>query len=552
MTTASETSDELTGPVLELLPKLLADGRSEAVLEAFRALIARNDQLERQLAALGRRSMKANEGVNHKQLRLLLDELSAQLNAEDERDPELVAKEHDELLQKRAEAAAERARQKALAEKAKPKATPLKKPLPAALPRRDNVIAVPEAERVCPCCGDEREVIGYEVSEVLELIPAQLRVRRDKREKRACRTCEAAVVCAPRGDKIVVGGQLGCSVGAQIVYDKYDLGLPLNRQRRAFKRMGMTLSTSTLADQVKWVAELLRPLWNEAIEQVLASKVMHFDGSGLDVLDRAHPKGKRRGTLWSSAGASATKPEVAAYFYASSKKAKGQRAGERGPTEILALRMGIIVVDADTLFSAQCKREDLIDCLCNMHARRYFVKALDSGDTRAALVIGAFKGLYQVEDDVRDASEAERLVARRERSTPIYDDIVKWCEVYERNTPPKSPLGRAISYLLKHQLSLRRFESDGAIPIDNMAAEHNFVSVALTRKAFLFAGSDAGGERAAIVYTILRCCRLAGVDPVEYLTDVLGVLSQGIKRVDVPMLMPAAWAGRRASNEETA
>jgi transposase len=542
--TTSETLDELTGPVLEVLPKLLAQGRTDEALEAVRVLVKRNEQLERQLAALGRRSMKANEGVSTTQLLLLLDELSKQ-QAEADRDPELAAKKQDELLHQRAEAAAERARQKALVEGAKPKCSPLKKPLPPELPRRDNVIEVPEAERACPCCGDTRAVIGHDISEVLELTPAQLYVRRDKREKRACQTCEAAVVRAPRGDKIVAGGQLGCSIGAQIVYDKYDLGLPLHRQRRTFKRMGMKLSSSTLADQVKWVAELLRPLWLEAIDQVLASNVMHLDGTGINVLDRAHPNGKRNGTIWSTTGARATKPEVAAYFYASTKKAKGQHPGEHGPSDILALRTGIIVVDMDMLFVEQCKREDLIDCACNMHARRYFVKALDSGDTRAALVLGAFKELYQIEDEVRDASEAERLAARRERSTPCYDDIVKWCVVYERNTPPKTPLGRAIRYLLKHQVALRRFEGDGAIPIDNMAAEHNFVSVALTRKNFLFAGSDAGGERAAIVYTILRCCRLAGVDPVEYLTDVLAVLSRKIRRVDVPKLMPAAWAKNR-------
>jgi len=551
MATTSETPEALTGPVLEVLPKLLAQGRTKEALEAVRVLVKRNEQLERQLAALGRRSMKANEGVSSAQLVLILDELSRQ-QAEADKDPELAAKKQDELLQKRAEAAAERARQKALAEGAKPKPRPLKKPLPAELPRRDNIIEVPEAERACPRCGDERAVIGQDISEVLELITAKLYVRSDKREKRACVTCEAAVIRAPRGDKIVAGGQLGCSIGAQIVYDKYELGLPLHRQRRTFKRMGMTLSSSTLADQVKWGAELLRPLWLEAIDQVLASNVMHLDGTGINVLDRDHPKGKRSGTLWSTSGASATKPEVAAYFYASTKKAKRQHPGEHGPSDILALRTGIIVVDMDMLFVEQRKRDDLIDCACNMHARRYFVKALDNGDKRAALVLGAFKALYQVEEDVREASEAERLAARQEHSTPCYDDIVSWCVVYERDTPPKTPLGRAIGYLLKHQIALRRFEKNGAIPIDNMAAEHNFVSVALTRKNYLFVGSDAGGERAAIAYTILRCCRLAGVEPLEYLTDVLTVLSRGIKRVDVPQLMPAAWARRRASSEDAA
>jgi transposase len=488
-TTTRTTADETIGPVLEVLPKLLEEGRTEEVLAAVRALVARNEQLERLLAMLDRRRMKTNEGVSADQLTLLLTELSKQHEANVERDRELDAKEEDERMQARAEAAAERARQKALAEKDKPKPKPLKKSLPAELPRRENIIEVPEAERACPTCACERAVIGHDVAEVVELIPAQLYVRRDLREKRACQTCEAAVIRAPRGNKLVAGGQIGCSVAAQILVDKYDLGLPLHRQRKIFARMGLPLSASTLCDQVEHSAELLRPLWNEAIDQVLAAHVMHLDGSGLDVLDRDHPKGKRRGALWGTVGARALKPLVAAYFYSSTKKATGQREGELGPSEILALRTGIVVTDADTLFVEQRKRTDLTDCGCNMHARRYFVTALDGGDTRAALPLGVFKELYQIEAEVRDASEEERLAARREHSTPAYDDLVAWCKAYQRDTPPKTGLGRAIQYLLNHQVALRRFESNGGIPIDNMAAEHNFVPVALTRKNFLFAST---------------------------------------------------------------
>jgi hypothetical protein len=311
----------------------------------------------------------------------------------------------------------------------------------------------------------------------------------------------------------------------------------------------MSLAVSTMSDQVRWVAELLRPLHAEAIDQVVASKIKHLDGSGLKVLDRNHPNGKRTGTLWSIAGGKSTKPEVAAYTFASTKKANKQHDDELGPSDILEMFEGYVVLDADILFRAQRQRDDLHDCGCNMHARRYFVKAVDAGDTRAALAIGAFKGLYQIEEEFRDATDDERLAARREQSTPIYEDIVRWCRAYLRDTPPQTDLGRAIRYLLNHEKALRRFESDGAIPIDNMAAEHNFVSVALTRKAYLFVGSDAGGERAAIIYTILRCCRLADVDPIEYLNDVLPVLARGIKGIDVPKLMPAAWARRRGEQQ---
>ncbi len=543
-----EANAVLEGSVLDVLPTLLAEGRTEEVLAAFRAIVERNEDLERRLATMLQRRHKTNEGVSKDQLALFLSELAQQQARQTGEEGEVVdLAVVDERLLARAEAAGERAREKVMSEGEKPKRSPLKKPLPEHLPRRDHVIDVPEDERACPSCAQEREVIGHEVSEVVELEPAKLYVRRDKRVKRACRHCEAHVVCGPRGDKVVAGGQLGCGLVAQLLYAKYEQGVPNHRQRRDFSRMGLDLSDSTLGDQVKWGAELLRPLWLEAIDQVLDAAVMHIDGTGVPVLDRQHQNGKRLGTLWATVGADVNGPKVAAYQYASTKKAKGQRPGEMGPTDILALRTGITVADADTLFVAQMKRDDIDDCGCNMHARRYFVKALDGGDKRGALVVGAFKGLYQVEDDARGLDPDGRLALRRERSTPIYDDIVAWCRHYERDTPPRSPLGRAIRYLLRHERALRRFEHDGIIPIDNMAAEHAFVPVALTRKNYLFFGADSGGDRAAIIYTMLRCCRLAQVDPVEYLRDTLAILARKIRRVEVPDLMPAAWKLRRDS-----
>jgi transposase len=541
MSSATDACDVLEGPVLDVLPVLLAEGRTEEVILAVRALVARNEELEKRLAALGQRGGKSNEGVSTKQLQLLLDQLEASVAPPIEGE-DLVERPHvDERLLARAGAAAERARAKVLAEAHEPKRQPLKKPLPEHLPRVDEVLDVPEGERGCPECGAERVECGREVSEVLEFEPAKLYMRRQVRVKRACRDCDGQIVRAPRGDKIVRGGQLGCGLVAQLLYAKYSQGVPLHRQRKDFARLGAKLSSSTLCDQVKWAAELLRPLWLEAVDQVIDADVMHIDGTGIRVLDRDHASGKRLGTLWATVGANADGPVVAAYHYASTKKAKGQRPGELGPTDILSLRTGITVSDADTLFAAQMKRDDVTDCGCNMHARRYFVKALDGGDERAAPMLGAFKGLYQVEEDVRDAPADKRLKARSNESTPIYDDMVAWCHHHVVDLPPASPLGRAVRYMLHHEEALRRFEHDGRIPIDNAAAEHAFVPVALTRKNYLFFGADSGGDRAAVIYTMLRCCQLANVDPVEYLRDVLSTLCHKLRRIDVPELMPARW-----------
>ena len=309
--------------------------------------------------------------------------------------------------------------------------------------------------------------------------------------------------------------------------------------------MGLPLPISTLADQVTWSTELLRPLWRLAVLEVLSAKVMHLDGTGLPVLDRDAPGGKRLGALWGYVG----DKNVAAYLFASTGKKRGQKPGELGPEDMLENRNGYTVADASTLFDHSFKREGIVECGCHMHARRYFAKALDAGDARAALPIAAFKKLYEIEAKVRDLSDDRRLKIRQNESKSVWDEICAWCDTYKPHEPPASKLGEAIRYLTNHRIALGRFLEDGVIPMDNGIVERLHVRAALTRKNYLFAGSDAGGERAAIAYTILGCCRLANVNPVEYLADVLPRLARRIRLRDMYALMPARWTPNGAPTE---
>lgn len=535
-TTAREPSEK-RGPVLEVLRELLTERRDGEVLALVSKLMARNSELERRLMQMLSRGNK-NEGVSTAQLRLFLDALAATgTEASDDGAPdfgEANAKLRDASGIDTATETAEKP----------PKQPPLRKPPSAKLPRIDNPIAVPAAERACPSCGAERACIGHDVTEVIELEPARVVVRVDRREKLACGTCEGELVRAPVGDKVVSGGRLGSTLVAALVVDKYDDGLPLHRQKRRFERMGADLAVSTLADQVTWATDLMRPLWRTAIEQVLAATVMHLDATGLPVLDRDAARGKRLGALWGYVG----DENVAAYLYASTAKKSAQRPGELGPEEMLARRTGYTVADASNLFDQSFERPDLIECGCNMHGRRYWTKALDAGDTRAALPIAAYKKLYEIEAKIRGLASDEKLAVRQTESKPVFDEIVSWAETYKAHEPPASGLGAAIRYMIRHKVALGRFLDDGVIPIDNGIVERLHVRAALTRKNYLFAGSDTGGDRAAIAYTILGCCRLADVNPVEYLADVLPRLARGIRLRDVPAMLPAAWkAGRQAA-----
>jgi hypothetical protein len=331
---------------------------------------------------------------------------------------------------------------------------------------------------------------------------------------------------------------------AQVLVDKYRDGLPLHRQKERLERLGGALPVSTLADQVTWATELLQPLWRAATDAVLKATVMHLDATGLPVLDDSKAKGVKLGSLWGYVG----DEQTALYLYTSTGKKLGQLKGELGPEDMLARRHGYVVADASNLFDKSFQKSTLIECGCNMHARRYFAKALDRGDTRAALPLSAFQKLYEVEERIRALEPEARLAERQQASKPVYDELVAWCRVHRPYEPPSTAMGRALKYLLNHEAALRRFLEDGRIPIDNGIVERLHVRTALTRKNYLFAGSDTGGQRAAIVYTLLGCCHLAEVNPVEYLADVLPRLSRGVRLADVAQWLPAAWKSARAAD----
>jgi transposase len=531
-TTEVAPPSELRGDVLTMLSTLLEAGEREAVTELVAKLVARNGELERRLADLLGRGHK-REGVSAAQLKLLLDGLPPETAAELER----------------ANAQLREASGLDVPPPAEPTTPPpprqprLRRPIPPQLRRVANPLKVPPAARACPICGAERECLGHDTTEVIDLIPAEVIVRLDQREKLVCRKCDE-LERAPTGDKVVAGGRLGSTLVGELLVDKYRDGLPLHRQKQRFARLGLPISVSTLADQVTWATDLLRPLWRAALAQVLGAAVMHLDSTSLPVLDRESVGGKKLGALWGYVGG-----ETALYLYATTGKKVGQRAGELGPEDVLKLRRGYVVADAATLFDASFARPDLIECGCNMHGRRYFAKALDRGDGRAALPLAAFKKLFEVEAEVRDADAATRLAVRQERSAPVYAELVAWCTTHKPHEPPSSPLGAGLRYLLNHQLALQRFLTDGVIPIDNGAVERLHVRTALTRKNFLFAGSDAGGERAAIAYTILGSCALAGVNPVEYLGDVMPRLARRVRLRDVPDLLPERWKRQRPAGQ---
>jgi transposase len=547
-TSPERPTTELRGSVIDVARALRDDNDWDAVLELLGKLVAENADMSRRLAQV-RRSFKTSEKVGRAQLVLFADAI-----ARGEGDPDDTANadgpdEIDEADAKlRTASGIDDKNEDELAKRTtRPPRQPANRtPAPDHVRRVANPLLVPANQRPCPRCGTERTCIGHDITEVIELIPAEVIVRRDLREKLACKACEAEVVRAPTGDKVVASGKIGLGLAATLLVEKYVDGLPLHRQRERIARLGLDLAVSTLTDQIKWSTDLLRPLWRAALAECIAARVMHLDGTGLAVLDGTVPGNKKMGALWGYVGVNAGEV-IAAYLYMSTGKATAQRPGELGPQDMLDLREGPTVADASGLFDASFAKDKLIECGCNMHSRRYFVKALDAGDKRAALPIAAYKKLYEIEREVGDKGLGPDavLVQRRERSKPVWDELVSWCTVHKKHEPPSSRLGIALRYFTNHRVALARFLEYGYVPMDNGIVERLHVRTALTRKNYLFAGSDGGAERAAIAYTILGSCRLIGIDPLEYLRDVLPRMTRKVRLIDLSELLPHRWKQRR-------
>lgn len=535
MGTAASATKELQGSVLDVLKELLGDhAATPTVLEVVARIVARNQELEL-LLARARAGKHHNERVAQEQLDLFLDKLRAVAET-------TLAKANEELEKTAKENGGRPEAQKP------PKQPPVRRPIPPGLPRVDNPISVPDSERPCPVCGKERVCIAHETTEVIDFKPAQVFVRLDIKEILGCDGCDAELVRAPMGDKVVAGGAYGSALVAKLVVGKFWDGMPLYRQGQELERLGLSMPSSSMSDQITWATDLLRPIWMVLIANVLGAVVMHVDGTSLPVLDRDSPKGIVTGSLWGYVGDEA----AAVYLYTSTGKKDGQRAGEIGPADLLAQRKGPIVADASNLFDELFQSPDRMEVGCNMHARRYFVRALDANDARAAVPVAAFRALYDVEDAMREADADRRLEERQRRSKPVYDELLSWCRTYHPLEPPSSLLGKAIQYVLNHHVALTRFLADGRLPIDNGVVERLHRRPAVGRRNYLFAGSHAAGERVAIAYSVLATCHLLGINPMEYLADVLPRLARGVfARQELRALAPAEWKAARDAAAKT-
>ena len=519
-TTERERAVDLAS-VRATLVELQAQGKDDDVVQVVMSLLtqlcAANRELELRVQHLLRQTFgRKTERVDPRQIALLLAELAAQ-------QPAAAAPAEDHGKTESAPVAV-RAHQR----------RPGRNPLPEWLPREKAVLTPSPEDLVCSHCGSKKERIGSETNELLEWMPGRFKVIEQEREKYACESCQGEVVIGPVGDKPLDGGLPGPGLLAHVLVSKYRDHLPLNRQAAMFARAGVEIADSTLAGWVQQGAELLAPVADAIHEQAMNAHVVQCDDTLLRVLDKEHAGGSKRGHIWGLIG-----DKVWASF-----KYTPSWEGDRAQA-LVEGRKGWLQVDGysgfDALFNAA--GADIIEVGCMAHARRKYVEALESGDTRAAVPIAIFQRLYAVEAEATAGrlDPLARLKLRTERSVALMDELGEWVAKIHPQVTPKSPLGKAFTYSLNQWRQLKRFLEDGRVQIDNNGVERELRAVAVGRKNYLFAGSDAAAERAAVLYTVIGTAVLHGAEPMAYVRDLVEKIGGTYPAKQLRELLPDRW-----------
>ncbi len=405
--------------------------------------------------------------------------------------------------------------------------------LPAHLERVEQVVDV--VEKSCTCCGGALHVIGEDVAERLDVVPATFRVLVTRRPRYGCRSCLAAPVQAPAVPRIVEGGLPTETLIAHVLVGKYADHLPLYRQAQIYARQGVRLDRSTLADWVGRAAWWLTPLRDHILTQLKRSPKLFADETTAPVLDPGRGRTKT-GQLWAYARDDrpwgGTDPPAVAYVYAPDRKA------ER-PIEHLAGFTGVLQVDGYGGYAALARRGDVALAFCWAHVRRRFYELAKAGASPVATeALGRIAEMYAVEANVRGRSPDERRAARQEHSRPLVEDLRRFLDARMAQVSRKSALAEAIRYALTRWDGLTRFLNDGRVELDSNTVERSIRPLALNRKNALFVGSDDGGDHWSVIASLIETAKLNGIDPQAWLADTLTRLAAGHHANALDALMP--------------
>jgi transposase len=409
--------------------------------------------------------------------------------------------------------------------------------LPAHLPRIETTVDI--EDRTCPCCKGMLHKIGEDVSERLDIVPAQFRVLVTHRPKYACRACEDVVVQAPAPSRLIEGGLPTEATVAQVLVSKYADCLPLYRQAQIYGRQGINLDRSTLADWVGRAAWHLRPLHERLLAHIRSSTKIFADETTAPVLDPGRGRAKT-GQLWAYArddrpfgGAD---PPLAVYVYAPNRKSEQPIAH---PADFA----GVVQVDGYAGYRALERKNSVRLAFCWSHVRRRFYELATAGPSPiASEALERIAALYAIEKDIRGCAPDVRQATRQDKSRQIVVTLEPWMREKLALISQKSKLAEAIRYALSRWNGLTLFIDDGRVEIDSNIVERAIRPIALNRKNALFAGSDSGAENWAIVASLIETCKLNSVDPNAWIADTLAKIVNGHLNSEIDELLPWAYA----------
>jgi transposase len=406
---------------------------------------------------------------------------------------------------------------------------------PEHLERRTERIEPVLPEGIGP---EDCQQIGVDVVELLEFERPQLWVRRIEYPKyRIPSLPERNIVQGERAPSLIPGGSFGFGIGAEVLFNKFALHVPLYRQQDPFAQLGWAPNRSSLCQIVVNSAELLRPLAMLETDRVLSSLVINTDDTEVTLLTPGQDKGSRKARLWIYRS-NEPRASYDAFAFTNTR-------ARAGPDEFLRDFHGTICGDC---YSGYVNIEDTTDgriafSACNAHARRYVFNARDQQPELSSEILALYRALYDIEERGSRLAPAARLRLRRQESVPL----MKRMELLIKGDAamkllPKSKLGQALGYLRNNWEALKRFLSDAQLPIDNNEAERDLRRVAVGRRNWLFVGSEQGGERTAIILTVVASAHRHDLDVWAYLRDVLERLAKGDDNLEE--LLPDVWKAK--------
>ena len=432
---------------------------------------------------------------------------------------------------------------------------PARKPFPEHLPRERVVIPGPAH---CACCGGTKLVkLGEDVTETLEVVPRQWKVIQTVREKFSCRDCKR-IAQSPAPFHVIPRGWAGPSLLAMILFEKYGQHQPLNRQAERYAKEGVPLSLSTLADQVGTCAHVLAPLFQRLEAHVFTAIRLHTDDTRVPVLAKGQTV---TGRIWTylrdDRPFGGADPPAAVFYYSRDRTAEH-------PEQHLRHYAGILQADAyrgyGRLYTPGRSPGDLIEAPCWVHARRpFFIMADIEGAARrkaqgktavtspiAVEGVRRIDALFEIERSINGQPPEARLAMRQEVSAPLVADLKVWMDEQCRKLSRGHDLAKAMTYITKRWGAFTRFLEDGRICLSNNAAERALRGIALGRKSWLFAGSDRGGQRAAMMYSLIVSAKMNDIDPQAWLADVLARIAEHPAH-QIDDLLPWNWHAARSA-----